>query len=230
MKHDPSPSLMIDAGTRFGYRAGPPWKRHAKTLVEAASPVALGPGLHLFVAPNGAGKTTLIRSLAGLNPTLGGRLGVEGQVLYISDELRVDEELTPKALFRSLFCGRALEEAGGLSDILKLNIRCPIGKLSRGNRQKVLLIIAETRLEAAGKLVMLMDEPLSGLDAETRETVTELWANPSTSSTALRLVIMHELESVGRADSLLTIKSGELRHTSERAGNSWFSTYQQIHR
>jgi len=229
MKHNASPRLTIDAGTRFGYRAGPPWKRQTKTLVEAASPVALGPGLHLFVAPNGAGKTTLIRSLAGLNPTLGGRLHVEGQVLYISDELRVDEELTPKALFRSLFCGRSLVEAGELSEILKLNLQCPIGKLSRGNRQKVLLIIAETRLEAAGNLVMLMDEPLSGLDAETRETVTELWANPSTNSAALRLVIMHELESVGLADSLLTIKSGELRHASERAGNSWFATYQRIH-
>ncbi|WP_172682943.1 ATP-binding cassette domain-containing protein [Verrucomicrobium spinosum] len=162
MKAIPSPSLSIAPGTRFGYHVGPFWHRQPRTLVEASEPVHIGTGLHLFVAPNGAGKTTLLRSLAGLSPTLGGRLKVDGRVLYLSDELKMDEELKPMALFRSLFKGRALHEAERLAEILNLNLSCPIGRLSRGNRQKVLLIIAETRLHQTGHSVLLMDEPLSG--------------------------------------------------------------------
>lgn len=222
-----SPSLSIAPGTRFGYHAGPFWRRQARTLVEASEPVNIGAGLHLFVAPNGVGKTTLLRSLAGLSPTLGGSLKVDGRVLYLSDELKMDEELKPLALFRSLFKGRALHEAERLAEILKLNLSCPIGKLSRGNRQKVLLIIAETRLHQTGHSVLLMDEPLSGLDAETREVVTALWAEASTD--ALRLVILHELESVRRADSLFTIRSGRLHHTGSRKGDSWLETYRTLH-
>lgn len=222
-----SPSLKIAPGTRFGYQSGPFWRRQDRTLVQSEDAVSVGPGLHLFVAPNGVGKTTLLRSLAGLSPTLGGSLQVEGRVLYLSDELKMDEELKPGALFRSLFKGRALQEAQRLAEILKLNLSCPIGKLSRGNRQKVLLIIAETRLLETGHSVLLMDEPLSGLDAETREVVTELWADAST--TALRLVILHELESVRRADSLFTICSGRLQHTATRQGQSWFDTYHALH-
>jgi ABC-type cobalamin transport system ATPase subunit len=207
-----SPSLSIAPGTRFGYHAGPFWRRQARTLVEASEPVNIGAGLHLFVAPNGVGKTTL---------------KVDGRVLYLSDELKMDEELKPQALFRSLFKGRALHEAERLAEILKLNLACPIGKLSRGNRQKVLLIIAETRLHQTGHSVLLMDEPLSGLDAETREVVTALWAEASTD--ALRLVILHELESVRRADSLFTIRSGRLHHTGSRKGDSWLETYRTLH-
>ncbi|HSJ04073.1 MAG: ATP-binding cassette domain-containing protein [Verrucomicrobium sp.] len=222
----PSPRLSIDAGTRFGYRTGPLWNRQTRTLVQNDAPVAVAAGLHLFVAPNGVGKTTLIRTLAGLSPTLGGQLKVEGRVLYLSDELRMDEELKPKALFRSLFRGRALDEAERLASVLKLNLACSIGKLSRGNRQKVLLIMAETRLQETGHSVLLMDEPLSGLDAETREVVTELWADASTA--ALRLVILHELESVSRADSLFTIRAGQLQHAASRTGATWLETYQAL--
>lgn len=227
MKTSPTPRLSIGAGTRFGYQSGPFWRRQDRTLVQTEDAVSVGAGLHLFVAPNGAGKTTLLRSLAGLSPTLAGSLQVDGRVLYLSDELKMDEELKPGALFRALFKGRALQEAERLAEILKLNLSCPIGKLSRGNRQKVLLIIAETRLHETGHSVLFMDEPLSGLDAETREVVTELWADAS--ETALRLVILHELESVRRADSLFTIRSGRLEHTANRQGSSWFDTYHALH-
>lgn len=226
MKVNSSPRLAITGGTRFGYETGSFWRRRQCTLVEIDKPVEVGPGLHLFVAPNGAGKTTLLRSLAGLSPTLGGCLRVEGRVLYVSDELKMDAELTPRALFRSQFRGRALQEAERLAEILKLKLTCPIGKLSRGNRQKVLLILAETRLGEAGQNILLMDEPLTGLDAETREVVTELWADAS--EEALRFVIMHELESVRRADSLFTIRAGRLHHAGSRTGDTWYETYQAL--
>ncbi len=226
MDSSPAPSLGIESGTRFGYRAGPFWNRRPRVLVDTPEPVAVGPGLHLFVAPNGAGKTTLLRSLAGLTQPLQGRVSIHGGLHYYSDELRVDPELKPRALFRAILAPRALEHALQLAATLRLDLKTPIGKLSRGNRQKTILILAEARLQHAGSSVLLMDEPLSGLDAETRVQVVNLWASAATR--AVRFVIMHELESVQDADSLFTIRSGSLRHAATRTGATWMDTYRAL--
>lgn len=221
-----TPLLHIPEGTRFGYQAGPPWKRQPRCLVETTQGITAGPGLHLLVAPNGSGKTTLLRTLAGLSPTLAGQVKAEGRVHYFADELRVDPEMKPRTFFRSWFKGEALKSAENLAEALRLDLGCMIGKLSRGNRQKVLLILAEVKAAQSESSVLLMDEPLTGLDAETREQVTRIWAEAGTP--AMRLVIMHELECVRQADSLLTITRGGLRHATTRAGESWMDTYQTL--
>jgi ABC-2 type transport system ATP-binding protein/manganese/iron transport system ATP-binding protein len=220
-----SPHLHIPAGTQFGYHTGF-GNRQPHRLVEATEDLTAGPGLHLFVAPNGAGKSTLMRTLAGLAPALHGSLSTRGHIHYFSDELRSDSELKPRTLFRAWFKGAALEHAEQLADTLRLNLKCPIGKLSRGNRQKVLLIQAETEIAHAESSLLLMDEPLSGLDRETREVVTGIWAAAKPS--VLRLIIIHELESVRDADSLFTIARGTLRHARERSGPSWLETYRSL--
>jgi ABC-type multidrug transport system ATPase subunit len=226
MASDSAPSIDIEPGTRFGFQSGPIWNQKSKVLVQANEKLRVGPGLHLFVAPNGAGKTTLIRSLAGLTQPISGRLTVDGTVHYFSDELRMDPELKPKALFGSMLAPKAREHALKLADSLKLSLTTPISKLSRGNRQKTILILAESRLQQVARSVLLMDEPLSGLDAETREQVVDLWAKSS--AQVVRLVIMHELESVHAADSLFTIHSGTLRHTSTKSGATWMDTYHSL--
>jgi ABC-type multidrug transport system ATPase subunit len=109
-----------------------------------------------------------------------------------------------------------------LCERLGLDLKCEIGKLSRGNKQKVLLIVAETLAAFSGPSLLFLDEPLAGMDVETREVVADLWA--STNSMVLRLVVLHELESVKKADSLFTVAHGELRHTFEQSCNSWFET------
>ena len=218
--------LHIPGGTRFGYRAGLPWKRAAQCLVEVAEDIHTGTGLHLLVAPNGTGKTTLLRTLAGLSPALLGQVKTDAQVHYFAHELRVDPEMKPRTFFRVWFKGGSLATAEELAETLRLNLTTPIGKLSRGNRQKVLLILAEVKAAQSATSVLLMDEPLTGLDAETREQVTQLWATAGTRT--MRLVIMHELECVRQADSLLTIARGQLRHATERRGSTWMETYRSL--
>lgn len=220
------PVLKIPAGTRFGYHEGPPWRRRPRCLVETPGDIQAGPGLHLLVAPNGSGKTTLLRTLAGLIPALAGGVNHGGRVHYFSDELRADPELKARTLFRSLLKDGALAMAGELAASLRLDLNRPIGQLSRGNRQKVLLILAEVKVAHENAGVLLMDEPLTGLDAETREQMTALWASAKTQ--AVRLVILHELESVRHADSLLSIHGGVLAHAREKAGASWLDTYHAL--
>ncbi|MCF7785997.1 MAG: ATP-binding cassette domain-containing protein [Prosthecobacter sp.] len=218
--------LHIPDGTRFGYHTGLPWKRAAQCLVKVAGDIEAGTGLHLLVAPNGTGKTTLLRTLAGLSPALRGHVTTAARVHYFADELRVDPEMKSRTVFRSWFKGESLVSAETLADTLRLNLTAPIGKLSRGNRQKVLLILAEVKVAQSATSVLLMDEPLTGLDAETREQMTQLWAAAGTRT--MRLVIMHELECVRDADSLMTIASGQLHHVTERSGGTWMETYRTL--
>ncbi|MBB5036006.1 ATP-binding cassette domain-containing protein [Prosthecobacter dejongeii] len=222
----PAPLLHISDGTRFGYRTGLPWSRQSRCLVETAQEITTGPGLHLLVAPNGTGKTTLLRTLAGLSRPLTGTLKTQGCVHYFADELKADPEIKARTFFRAWFRSAALAQAEKLAEILRLDLNTQIGKLSRGNRQKVLLILAEIKAARSQGSVLLMDEPLTGLDAETRTQVTQLWAE--TGRTTVRLIIMHELECVQQADSLLTIAHGKLKHATTRTGDSWMKTYQTL--
>lgn len=222
-----APALLhLHEGTRFGYRSGLPWNRRDRCLVEVGSPVSLEPGLHLLVAPNGSGKTTFLKTLAGLNRPLAGQVSLPGPVHYFADELRADPELTPSAFFRAFFKGDALRQAVELANRLRLDTRKQIQQLSRGNRQKVLLILAEMEAAAGQGNFLLMDEPLTGLDAETRVQVTSLWTERGTGVT--RLVVMHELESVSQAHSLLTIANGQLKQATSQTGATWMETYRAL--
>lgn len=227
MKTIAAPRIKIDAGAQFGYHHGPPWCRARKLVVEAVQDVSANAGLHLVVAPNGSGKTTLLRTLAGLHPALQGQPAMTGRVIYVSDDLRMDEELPARTLFRAWFLGAGLEDAFTLADRLRLDVRTPIGLLSRGNRQKVLLVIAETLAAESESTLMLMDEPLSGVDADTREIIAAHWS-ATDASPVLRLVVLHEVEVVRHADSLITIIDGKLRQTRDNSGRSWAETYRRM--
>lgn len=215
------PQLTIPAGSQFGHRGNWASRRKPRVLVEVTEGISIGPGLHLLVAPNGAGKTTLLRTLARLHPALHGAPSTIGHVHYVSDELKMDAELKPRTLFNAWFKDEGLAYARQLADKFELDLNCAIGKHSRGNRQKVLLIIAETLAADGRPNVLLMDEPFTGLDAGTRQAVADYWAS---TPSIVRLVVLHELEAVTHADSLFTIAKGTLRHTRERKGRSWAET------
>ena len=220
------PSLWIRSGAQFGHRGGILARGKHRVLVESPTEVFLETGLHLIVAPNGSGKTTLLRTLAGLHPLLKGNLEVSGVVHYVSDQLEFDTELCPRSLFKAWFGrGETLEFCNRLGEMLQLDVDCQIRKLSRGNRQKVLLIAAETLAMVSGRSVLFLDEPLAGMDEETCELVAAFWA--SSSASILRLVVLHEVECVRKADSLFTVTRGQLRHTYRQTG-SWMETCRRL--
>ena len=131
-----------------------------------------------LVGPNGAGKTTTIRSLAGIIIPTSGRILIDGHDLlqdpvaaksalaFIPDEPHLFEYLTVEEHLR--FIGRLyrMGDVGpripGLLDELDLSDKRDAlpGELSRGMKQKLAI--------ACGLLhepkVLLLDEPLTGLD------------------------------------------------------------------
>ena len=138
-----------------------------------------------FLGPNGAGKTTAIRILMDLIRPTSGRaevLGFDSQRdsievrrrcgylpgdLELYNSLRVDACLDLVASLRGGVDARYRRE---LVERLRLDPERRIGALSRGNRQKVGLVIA---LMAQPELVVL-DEPTNGLDPLLQEEVEEI--------------------------------------------------------
>jgi ABC-2 type transport system ATP-binding protein len=108
-----------------------------------------------FLGPNGAGKTTTIRVLMGmLRPTSGeARVfgldvwrqspAVKARIGFVPGELHLYERMTGEALLRFLAGYRSrgsLERGRALAKQLDLDLHQRVRHLSKGNRQKLILI------------------------------------------------------------------------------------------
>ncbi len=135
-----------------------------------------------FLGPNGAGKSTTIRVLMGLLRASSGTARIFGQdcwsegstirqdVGYVAGDVRLYSWLTTRRGLRmiSKIHGRDLLPDGlRLAERFQLEPDLVVRKMSRGNRQKVALVLA---LAHSPRLVIL-DEPTSGLDPLMQDTL-----------------------------------------------------------
>jgi len=140
-----------------------------------------------LVGPSGCGKTTLLRIVAGLEPASAGAVLLDGRTVrapggdrgfvFQSDNLLPWRTVFDNAIIGPEIAGRTgAEEKNRIRDLLRL-----VGlegfenyfprQLSGGMRQRVNL----ARALAIDPDILLMDEPFSALDAQTREIMqTEL--------------------------------------------------------
>lgn len=126
---------------------------------------ALGPSEALILrGPNGIGKTTLLRTVAGLQPPVAGRIeAAPDSIAYaahadgLKPSLTVTENLT---FWREVFGGPAIGAALQAMDLSTLSTR-PAAALSAGQKRRLGL----ARLLVTGRPVWVLDEPTVSLDA-----------------------------------------------------------------
>lgn len=114
--------------------------------------------------PNGVGKTSLLRTLAGLQRPVAGRIDADpDDIAYASHAdglkatLTVGENLT---FWARIFGGRGVDQALAAFDLTRLADR-PATNLSAGQKRRAGL----ARLVLTGRRIWLLDEPTVSLDA-----------------------------------------------------------------
>lgn len=178
-----------------------------------------------FLGPNGAGKSTTMKILTGyLAPSAGvariaghdmsvDRLAGSAHLGYLPENGPLYPDMTPRALLNFFAEARGLtglrkqqriEAVINLCDLYAV-LGKPIGKLSRGYRQRVGM--AQVLLHEPD--VLILDEPTAGLDPnqihEVRETIRKLG---QTKTILLSTHILQEVEAM--AQRVLFIDEGRL--------------------
>ncbi len=132
-----------------------------------------------LLGPNGSGKTTLIKLINGLlTPTQGEILvngmpvGVETKkiVSYLPDHNFLSEWMTSEQMmdyFSDFFADFRRDRAEKMLAELHINVKQKIKTLSKGNKEKVALILAMSRQAQ----LYLLDEPIAGVDPATRDYI-----------------------------------------------------------
>ena len=189
--------------------------------------VAIEPGqFTVILGPSGCGKSTLLRLIAGLDAVsdgsirIGGRManalppqergcGMVFQNYALYPHMTVEGNLAYGLLragnSRKAVAGRVTEVAGllGLGELLH---RRP-AQLSGGQRQRVAIGRAIIREPA----ILLMDEPLSNLDAKLRgETRVELAKLHALRGATTIMVTHDQHEAMTLADRIILMKDGRI--------------------
>lgn len=156
-------------------------------------------GFCCILGPSGAGKTTLLRLMAGLERPDSGTVTVSAPVSMVFQEDRLlahDTVLENAALAADLQRAKELLVRLGLAEWL---LRRPAA-LSGGMRRRV----AIARALAAPAGVYLMDEPLKGLDRDTKQAVLALIREETRNG--LLVLVTHDPEEARGSDQIVTVE------------------------
>lgn len=179
-----------------------------------------------LIGKSGVGKTTLLESLCGLRRVSKGSiiLGTRDVTFLPPRERRIgyvpqDAALFPASTVRAHIefgprlqqwnrseINLRVEELAALLQLENLLERCPFG-LSGGEMKRV----AIARALAGKPEVLLLDEPLTGLDPDARDETLAQLTQVQDSAPVTTLWVTHHIEELGEIpDAVWELENGEL--------------------
>jgi ABC-type sugar transport system ATPase subunit len=175
----------------------------------------------------GCGKTTILEAVCGLRPIRSGRISLMGRdvtnlrpadrgIGYVPQDkalfstMAVREHLSFALEIRRWTQGEINARVGELADLLRLTDLLPRSPadLSGGESQRVALGRALSFCPG----ILLLDEPLSALDDQTREEMYELLTSVRARTGVTTLHVTHHRGEAERlADKILVLENGSVR-------------------
>ncbi|MCI9010667.1 MAG: ABC transporter ATP-binding protein [Clostridia bacterium] len=179
-----------------------------------------------FLGVNGAGKSTTISIICGLLKRDGGevkiedmdldhrtdevktRLGVVFQSSALDQSLSVADNLKFRAALYGITGAAYKKRLAELTELLSLKeiMRRPVGKLSGGQRRKA--DIARALIHEPD--ILILDEPTTGLDPQTRKTVWEVIHKLRAERNMTVFLTTHYMEETADADRVVILDGGKI--------------------
>lgn len=182
-----------------------------------------------LLGPSGVGKTTILKAIAGLLPPTSGRIIIDGHpVDHLPAEKRDTVLIFQKPLLfpflnvgqnigfglkmakiKRLAASKQIDKIIEITGLTGLKNR-KIHQLSGGQQQRVAL----ARGLVLEPSILLLDEPLSNLDAKLRQQMRELISNVQTRTGTTMLFVTHDQsEAFAISNRICVLLDGSLRQT-----------------
>ncbi|MBQ8393068.1 MAG: ABC transporter ATP-binding protein [Clostridia bacterium] len=182
--------------------------------------------LFAFLGVNGAGKSTTINIMCAQLTKDSGKIIIDGQDLdkdtdgikrelgvvfqnsVLDSALSVYDNLQSRASLYGIVGEDFKKRIKELSDLLEFEdlYKRPVGKLSGGQRRRI--DIARALLHKPK--ILILDEPTTGLDPQTRKTLWDVISQLRKNENMTVFLTTHYMEEAAEADFVVIIDSGKI--------------------
>lgn len=177
-----------------------------------------------LVGPNGSGKSTILKLISGLAHPSQGSVTVDGKTAHRRNAREVAYLSELDALYPFYTAAETISFNAGLFDdfdeqkaleilsFMQLDPDKKVKNLSKGNRGRLKILLALSRKAQ----LILMDEPLSGLDPLVRDSIIKSMVSYLDLEYQTVLMSTHEVSEVEPIlDLVMAVLDGEIRGIDE---------------
>lgn len=182
--------------------------------------------LFAFLGINGAGKSTTINIMCGQLSKDSGNIQIDGHDLdknmslikselgvvfqnsVLDPALSVYDNLESRAALYGIVGAKFKERLSELSELLDFSdlLKRPVGKLSGGQRRRIDI----ARALFHRPKILILDEPTTGLDPQTRKTLWNVISSLRKNENMTVFLTTHYMEEAAEADWVVIIDSGKI--------------------